>query len=155
MISNSPSGANTSSHRRKRSIFSGDDADRAPNPILRTVNETPMDTIRDVAIVISAIGTAVSILTAVSTAIYAFAVLRTEVNQMRTDITLLFNHAADDGKHFNSPAFNEFRENLNLRFTGFEREVSEVKRSVEEVKAYCEEIDGKLDKELERQLSKK
>lgn len=92
-----------------------------------------------VAVILSAISSLIAIITAGSTAIFAFAVLRTEVNQIKTDVKLLWGHANDEHKHFNREQFTEFRQLIDLRFTNLEKQNTEIKE-------YVEDIDGKLDK---------
>lgn len=97
-----------------------------------------METYQLVALILSAISSLIAILTAGGTALYAFAVLRTEVNQTKLDIKLLWGHANNPNIHFNEAAFMEFRKGMDEKFAA-------LKEQVEEVKTYCAEIDGKID----------
>ena len=94
--------------------------------------------ITSIAVILSAISSLIAILTAGGTALYAFAVLRTEVNQAKVDIKLLWTHANNAEIHFNEKAFLEFERRIDERFSG-------IQKQIEEVKDYCEEIDKKVD----------
>lgn len=94
--------------------------------------------LQDLAIILSAISSLFSLLGTLTTGVYAFAVLRTEVNQLKADNKHHWAHQADEAKHFNEKAFTEFQRRIEEKFTGFERQL-------EEVKGYCEEIDDKID----------
>lgn len=97
--------------------------------------------LQDLAIILSAVSSLLSFLGTLTTGVYAFAVLRTEVNQLKADNKHHWAHQADEGKHFNEKAFNEFERRMDERFVLLEGKV-------EEVKNYCEDIDSKLDREL-------
>ena len=94
--------------------------------------------ITSIAVILSAISSLIAILTAGGTALYAFALLRTEVNQAKVDIKLLWTHANNAEIHFNEKAFLEFERRIDERFSG-------IQKQIEEVKDYCEEIDKKVD----------
>lgn len=94
--------------------------------------------ITSIAVILSAISSLIAILTAGGTALYAFAVLRTEVNQAKVDIKLLWTHANNAEIHFNEKAFLEFERRIDERFSG-------IQKQIEEVKDFCEEIDKKVD----------
>ena len=94
--------------------------------------------ITSIAVILSAISSLIAILTAGGTALYAFAVLRTEVNQAKVDIKLLWAHANNGEIHFNEKAFLEFERRIDERFSGLQKQI-------EEVKDFCEEIDKKVD----------
>lgn len=94
--------------------------------------------ITSIAVILSAISSLIAILTAGGTALYAFAVLRTEVNQAKVDIKLLWTHANNAEIHFNEKAFLEFERRIDERFSGLQKQI-------EEVKDFCEEIDKKVD----------
>lgn len=95
--------------------------------------------LQDLAIILSAVSSLLSFLGTLTTGVYAFAVLRTEVNQLKADNKHHWAHQADEGKHFNEKAFFEFQRRIEEKFTGFGRQL-------EEVKVYCAEIDGKIDR---------
>jgi len=78
--------------------------------------------------------------------IYSFAVLRTEVGQHKNDIKFLFNHANDEGKHFNEGRFREFEKRIETEMESLKESVSELRSDVREVKDEVSSINGKLDK---------
>ena len=94
--------------------------------------------ITSIAVILSAISSLIAILTAGGTALYAFAVLRTEVNQAKVDIKLLWTHANNAEIHFNEKAFLEFERRIDERFRSVEEKIAEVK-------VFVSDIDGKLD----------
>ena len=76
--------------------------------------------LQDLAIILSAISSLFSLLGTLTTGVYAFAVLRTEVNQLKADNKHHWAHQADEGKHFNEKAFNEFERRMDERFVSLE-----------------------------------
>jgi hypothetical protein len=97
------------------------------------------------ATILSAIASFVSILTAFGMAVYVFAVVRTELNQAKVDIKLLWIHANDDTKHFNLKMFDEFRLRMEDKFDNVEKQITGVEKQVESVHEYCDVIDHKID----------
>ena len=57
-----------------------------------------------------------------------------------------YAHAADDHKHFNLAAFAEFEKRIEGEIRAVRDSVGDVKADVKEVKEYCEDIDGKIDR---------
>lgn len=99
-------------------------------------------TLEQIGILLSITGSVLSIAGTTGMGIYAFAVLRTQVNQQEKILDALVlrtaQHIADDDKHHNARAAREFEARIDQKFESLEKEIGEVKR-------YCEEIDSKLD----------
>lgn len=90
--------------------------------------------IPQIALALSAVTSLVSLLSAIGTAVYAIAVLRTEVHQAQAAILVLQTHANNQTIHFNQPFFAEFEKRMDARFTTLEREIVELKETCDTIK---------------------
>lgn len=82
---------------------------------------------------------ATSLLGTAVTVGYTFAVIRTEVNQLKSAAERFQIHIENPNVHHNGEFFKEYEKRI-------EEQISHVSEQVKEIKAYVEEIDGKLDK---------
>jgi|GEM_PF-4421763 len=84
-----------------------------------------------------------SLATAGASIVYAWAVLRTEVNHHDGQLEQVWSHVNNSMIHYNAAAFLEFEKRINIQ-------LDVLTHKIEEVRSYCEEIDQKLDAELLR-----
>lgn len=105
-------------------------------------------TLEQVGILLSITVSLFSITSTLGLGIYAFAVLRTMVQQhdksLESVALQLRMHMADDNKHHNEKASREFEARMDQKFESLEKEIGEVK-------GYCEDIDMKLNDQISRQ----
>lgn len=97
--------------------------------------------VRDIALVFSMVAATVGLFSSLGALVFFFGVIRTTVNVHSEDFKSVWAHMNNQDIHFNQKAFNEFEKRIT-------QSVQDLKEDVKEVKEYCEEIDGKLDREL-------
>lgn len=76
--------------------------------------------------------------------------LESKANATSIDVNDLYSkvdaHVSDDEKHFNYKAFAEFEKRIEGEIRSVKESVVDVKADIKEVKEYCEDIDGKIDR---------